>query len=199
MSTFSTDDDRLAPYVCEDIAKLWNERKPRQWRTWQHSKSNSKSKSAQRLTIILKDNRKWLDCGKHSDINDLYDQFRTYLLIALAYIEREGEEKVNNILGSNYTMKIGFWAFIRDLQNVHYLAQLGLGNDPDQALQQDFDRRKTKAQLLKEFTADLKDFARQAAYLSGSGEHSNQKLEQALEAARTALAQAEDDLRWESQ
>ena len=195
---YSFDGDRLAPYVCEDIAALWNERKPAKWRTWQHSKSGSKSKSAYRLTIILKENRKWLDCGRSSDIDDLYEQFRGYLLMALAYIEREGVEKVNAKLGTQYEITIGFWAFCRDLQNIHHLAQLGMGNEPDQALTADADRRREKAQILKAFHDDVKAFIKKAAYVSGSGPDSNKRLEQALELARQALCRAEEDLEWQS-
>ena len=78
----------------------------------------------------------WLDCGRSSDIDDLYAQFRTYLLMALAYIEREGVDKVNAKLGTQYEIAIGFWAFCRDLKNIHHLAHLGMGNEQDQALKQ---------------------------------------------------------------
>ena len=195
-SSYSFDGDRLAPYVCEDIAELWNKYKPAKWRTWQHSKSNSKSKSAYRLTVILRENRKWLDCGRSSDIDDLYDQFKTYLLMALAYIEREGVDKVNAQLGTQYEITIGFWGFCRDLQNIHHLAHLGMGNEPDQALTADADRRREKAQILKDFHDEVKGFIKKAAYVSGSAPDSNKRLEQALELARQALMRAEEDLEW---
>ena len=166
--THSFDGEVLAPYICDDVKELWNKLKPPLWRTWQHSKSNSKSKSAHRLTIILRKNARYLDCNSRVDIDQLYDQFRTYLLLALAYIEKEGEEKVNNILGESYSMKIGFWSFIRDLKNVHYLAHLGLDHEPDAALTSDQERRKTKSELLTEFGKDCKEYAKQFAYLSGS-------------------------------
>ena len=194
--TYTFDGDVLAPYVCDDIKELWNKFKPPMWRTWQHSKSNSKSKSAHRLTIILRKNARYLDCNSRVDIDQLYDQFRTYLLLALAYIEKEGEEKVNNILGESYSMKIGFWSFIRDLKNVHYLAHLGLGHEPDAALISDQDRRKEKARILKEFDHTMKGFIKKAAYVVGSGPDSNRRLEQALEIATQSIIQAEEDLEW---
>ena len=194
--TYTFDGEVLAPFVCDDIKDLWDTHKPPLWRTWQHSKSNSKSKSAHRLTIILRKNAQFLDCNSRCDIDQLYDQFRTYLLLALAYIDKEGEEKVNNILGENYTMKIGFWSFIRDLKNVHHLAHLGLGNEPDHALVSDQDRRKEKARILKEFDHTMKGFIKKAAYVVGSGSDSNKRLEMALEIATQALMRAEEDLEW---
>ena len=73
---------------------------------------------------------------------------------------------------------------------------LAMGIDPDGTLKADQERRKRKAELLREFAADVKQFAKQAAYLSGSDRHSNMRLEQALEIARTALSQASEDLQW---
>lgn len=57
-------------------------------------------------------------------------------------------------------------------------------------------RRQAKAQLLREFQADLQDFARMAAYRSGSGRLSNEKLKAALEVARANLIAGEAQLQW---
>ena len=57
-------------------------------------------------------------------------------------------------------------------------------------------RRKEKGRIIREFSDDLKSFAKQAAYLSGSDPDSNRRLEQALEVARTAMGQAQEDLQW---
>ena len=46
---------------------------------------------------------------------------------------------------------------------------------------------KRKAVLLKEFANHLKHFAKRAAYLSGSDQDSNHRLEQAIEVTRTAI------------
>ena len=72
-------------------------------------------------------------------------------------------------------------------------AQLGI---TDQDNVQEIQRRRDKATILREFSTEVKAFAKRAAYLSGSEAHSNQKLEQALELARQALARAEEDLEW---
>ena len=193
----SEDDRHLYWWVAKEIGEFWNLHKPDKWRTFQLS-SGSHQKSAARLTIILRQNAAWLDGSNKTSIDVLYYNFETKLLFALAYIKQQGEDKVNNILGSNYNITIGFWAFCRDLKNIHHLSCLALGQEPDAVLLNDRDRRKKKAELLKEFSAEVKDFARQAAYLSGSHEHSNTRLEQALEIARTSLETCLDDLRWES-
>ena len=40
------------------------------------------------------------------------------------------------------------------------------------------------------------DFVKEAAYISGSGQFSNEKLDQALTIARQAMDQAREDLQW---
>ena len=71
-----------------------------------------------------------------------------------------------------------------------------LGIDCDGTLKTDEEWRKRKAELLKEFVNDLEQFAKRAAYLSGSDQDFNRRLEQALEAARKAIGQATEDLHW---
>ena len=60
----------------------------------------------------------------------------------------------------------------------------------------DEQRRKDKADILKEFKAEVMDFVKEAAYLSSSDQFSNQKLDQALTIARQAMDQAREDLQW---
>ena len=74
---------------------------------------------------------------------------------------------------------------------------LQLGIDPNDSLKTDQDRRKEKAELLREFNEEVKRFTKKAAYVVGSGTDSNQRLQQALELARQALMRAEEDLEWE--
>ena len=76
------------------------------------------------------------------------------------------------------------------------MTHLCMGNDPDGALAADEQRRKHKAEILREFDKEMKAFIKQAAYLSGSKPGSNQKLEQALTIARQAMDQAREDLQW---
>ena len=119
------------------------------------------------------------------------------LLGVSAYIEKQGEEEVNDILGKQYNIKLTFWGFTEpDLSHLHGVTCLALGVDPDGTLKADEESRKRKAELLKEFANDLKSFAKRAAYLSGSDKDSNCQLEQALEVARTAIDQATEDLQW---
>ena len=99
-------------------------------------------------------------------------------------------------MGAQSEFEIEFWQFIRDLKNVHHLAHLGLGNEPDHALISDQNRRKEKARILKDFDHTMKGFIKKAAYVVGSGPDSNKRLEQALEIATQALMQAESDLEW---
>ena len=91
--------------------------------------------------------------------------------------------------------RLTFWSFCRDFRNIKHFSNLWLGRTDVEDLQ-DLNRRKRKAEILREFASDLKQFAKQAAYLSGSDSDSNRRLEQALEIARTAMGQAQEDLQW---
>ena len=149
------------------------------------------------MSMILHKNARWLDGSKKSDVDDLYEQWRTKMLGASAYIEKQGVEETNNILGKQYNIKLTFWGFTEpDLSHLHEMTCLAMGIDPDGTLKADEERRKRKAELLKDFANDLKSFAKRAAYLSGSDKDSNRRLEQALEVARTAIGQATEDLQW---
>lgn len=147
--------------------------------------------------MILRKNAKWLDGSSHTDINELFNIWETKMLGASAFIEKQGIEGTNDLLGRQYNVKLTFWSFTEpDLSHLHEMTMLCLGVDPDGALKADQERRKRKAELLKEFATDLKSFVKQAAYLSGSDSDSKRRLEQALEIARTAMGQAQEDLQW---
>lgn len=150
------------------------------------------------MSILLRQNAAWLDGSSRTSIDQLYEVFETKLIMSLANIKREGEEKVNDILGANYDMTLGFWAFLNpDLKNIHYLSCMALDVEPDETLLKDSDRRKEKTTILRKFGSSWKDYARQAAYLSGSGKFTNQKLDQALSLAHQAMEQALDDLKFQ--
>ena len=193
----SEDDRHLFPWVSREIGTFWDKHKPEKWRTFQLS-SGSHQKSAARLTLILRQNAAWLDGSNKTSIDVLYDNFETKLLFALTYIKKQGEEQVNDILGSNYNITIGFWAFCRDLKNIHHLSCLALGQEPDAVLINDRDRRKRKQEIINSFKQDVHSFLKEAVVISGSDEHSNDRLEAALHLARQALDQARDDLKWEN-
>ena len=147
--------------------------------------------------MILHKNARWLNGSKKSDVDDLYEQWRTKMLGASAYIEKQGVEEVNDILGKQYNIKLTFWGFTEpDLSHLHEMTCLALGVDPDGTLKADEERRKEKARILKEFDHTMKGFIKKAAYVVGSGSDSNKRLEMALEIATQALMRAEEDLEW---
>ena len=93
---------------------------------------------------------------------------------------------------------INFWTFHASVcRHIHHLSCLQLGIDPDGSLKADVDRRKQKAELLRDFDSEVKRFTQKAAYVVGSDPDSNKRLAAALELARQALMQAEEDLDWE--
>ena len=121
------------------------------------------------MSMILHENARWLDRSKKSNVDDLYEQWRIKMLGALAYLEKQGVEEVNKILGKHYNIKLTFWGFTEpDLSHLHEMTCLALGIDPDRILKADEERRKRKAKLLKEFANELKSFAKRAAYLSAA-------------------------------
>ena len=198
-SSVENDDGTLASWALDDVIHDWdNFARQLKFRTFVDS-SNSRRKSCQRLTILLRQNAVWLDCSKRTDLDRLFDRFQVKLCQALGYMVKQGIDETNNILGADYKITLGFWAFCRDFKNIHHLAALHRGEDPDVSLIADQQRRKEKARLLSEFSREVKSFATHAAYLSGSGPQSNAKLAAALELARQALDQATDDLRWEAE
>ena len=116
---------------------------------------------------------------------------------ASAYLQKHGVQETSEALDRPLEITMTFWRFLEpSLKHLHEMTHLCIGNDPGKALQADQDRRKEKARILKEFSVDLKDFAKRAAYFSGSEKDSNQKLEQALVLARQAMDRAIEDLQW---
>ena len=183
----------------KDVEKLWNTHFSDQftWRVFTLGKSGSAKKASYRLSIILRKNASWLGCSGQTDIDEIYEQFRIYLLGASAYLQKHGVKETSEALNRPLEITMTFWRFLEpSLKHLHEMTHLCIGIDPDGALQADQERRKEKARILKEFSVDLKEFAKQAAYLSGSDKGSNQKLEQALILAKQAMDRAIEDLQW---
>ena len=140
----------------------------------------------------------WLGGGRRTDIDVLFEEFLGHLQLSLIRIQQQSIERINEQTGAEMNARLTFWQYLDpDLRAMKDLsdAQLGI---TDQDNIQDMQRRKRKAELLRLFNGDLKDFAKQAAYLNGSDSDLNRRLEQALEIARTSLQVALDDLRWEA-
>ena len=195
----SEDGRILYPWVMKDVEKLWNTHfsYPFTWRVFTLGKSGSSKKASYRLSIILRKNASWLGCSGQTDIDEIYEQFRIYLLGASAYLQKHGVQETSEALDRPLEITMTFWRFLEpSLKHLHEMTHLSIGNEPGKALQADLDRRQEKARILKEFSVDLKDFAKRAAYFSGSEKDSNQRLEQALVLARQAMDRAIEDLQW---
>ena len=203
MSNCHSEDGRiLYPWVLKDVEQLWNEffSDKFNWRVFTLGKSGSSKKAAFRLSMILRKNARWMDCSSKTDIDQIFEQWRSFMIGASGYLQKHGVEEASEALNRPLQITMTFWRFQEpSLKHLHDMTHLAMGNEPDQALQADFERRKNKAELLKEFGQDCKEYARRFAYLSGSGEHSNQKLEAALNICRAHIGQALDDLQWEDQ
>ena len=199
MSTCHSEDGRtLYPWALDQVEKIWNDygAAPLGFRSFTLGKSNSKGKAAARLSYILRDNAHWLGGSRFTDVDQLFEEFLGQLQCSLIRIEQQGLDRINEQTGGEMNARLTFWRYLDpDLRAMKALsdAQLGI---TDQDNVQEIQRRRDKATILREFSTEVKAFAKRAAYLSGSEAHSNQKLEQALELARQALARAEEDLEW---
>lgn len=168
----------VMPWEMENVISIWNTLAAQGlgWRTYMDGKANSRPRSLRRLGIILD--------RADSDI----ETFTAELTAALIYIQDRGTEAINNKLGSQYNLRITFWTFIRDLNNVQHLSNLALNRTPD-VEDQDKARRDEKAEMLQSFEAELKEWVSYMAYRAGD---SNQALEDALDAARAVMATGDD-------
>ena len=188
--------DTLEPWVIDEVARIWDEHsKPLKFRAFSVGKSGSKPKAAKRLSAVLYENVEWLGGSSKTDIEVLLDTFITKLIASLTYVEWEGIDKVNEHLERPLSIALGFWQFTRpDLKNIHWLACFHWGLDPVAQLEADKERRIGKAEILSEWRADLNEHMRRMAYMSGSDDASNARLKAALDEARKAMAEAEDEI-----
>lgn len=177
-------DGSLYPWTIEEhVAPVWDKyAQDLSFRSYSHGKSNSKGKAAHRLSYILKNNAHYLHGSRSTDMDVLCDEFISQLGSALQYMKEKGVDRINQQVGSEFNARLTFWTFCRDLKNIHMLSNALRGKSSVEDIQ-DMQRRKEKGRLIREFNDDLKSFAKQAAYLSGSDPDSNRRLEQALEIA----------------
>ena len=151
MSACHSDDGRiLAPWVMKDVEQLWNTyfSKPFNWRVFTTGKSGSSKKAAYRLSMTLRKNSRWLECSADTDIDLLYDQWRTYMLGASAYLAKHGTEEAAAALDRPLEITMTFWRFLEpSLKHLHVMTYTSLGIDPDGALAADEQRRKDKAEF----------------------------------------------------
>ena len=187
--------------VTDDAADLWNKFFSQKfgWRVFTTGKSGSSKKAAYRLTMIIKRNAAWLGCSAKTDADHLYEMWRTYMLGASAFLEKNGVEETSASLDRPLDITMTFWRFQEpSLKHLHVMLHESLGIDPDGALAADQDRRKEKGRLISEFKDTIHAFLKDAVYLSGSDEHSNQRLAAALALATQTLDQVRDDLRFKA-
>ena len=199
-SAYSFDGRILAPYAMQDIGEFWDRWFSQRFsfRSFTLGKSNSKSKAAYRFSRILREKASWLDGSSKTDINVLLDTWRAKMLGVSTYMEQNGVAEAEGVMNKPVNAMINFWTFhASGCRHIQHLSCLQLGIDQDGSLKVDQDRRKQKAELLREFNSEVKRFTQKAAYVVGFGPDSNKRLEQALELTRQALMQAEEDLDWE--
>jgi hypothetical protein len=188
--------ERLAPWDLDELIKTWDEVWAAKLRFRVFVDKKDRKDSLRRYTQILQANRQWLNAGPSTPLESLHSECVTQLLFAGEWLaEQSDPTDALTLLGGPAVKTMGFWAFCRpDLQNLYTLfcRSTGQSLDLNDRLKQ---RRQEKAKLLRQFKADVEEFVRIAVYRSGSRADSNARLKSALDAARDALAIAEDQLR----
>ena len=199
---YSADGRILAPYAMTScVGPFWNKWFSRKFNfgSYTHGKSNSSSKAAYRFSRILRDSAGWLDGSPKTDIDVLLESWKAKMLCVSVYLEQNGTDEAEGVMNRPVNAMVNFWTWhSAGCRHIHHLSCLQLGIDPDGSIKADEDRRKEKATILREFADSWKQYAKEAAYLCGSDQHSNTKLRQALQIAHTAMEQCLDDLRFES-
>lgn len=202
MTSAKSEDGRiLYAWVMRDVESFWNKwfSQKFNFRSYTHGKSNSAGKAAYRFSRILRDGAVWLDGSGKTDVDLLLASWEAKMLAVSVFFEQNGINDAENLLGYPINARLTFWNFhAAGCRHIHHLSCLQLGIDPDDSIKRDVERRKRKAELLKEFSSEIKEFIRDLAYTSGSDRDSNRRLEQAIAIARTSMTQALDDLRWEA-
>ena len=167
------------PWEMENIISTWNSLAAEGlgWRSYTDGKANSRPRSLRRLGVIL------------DKADTTVEEFTAELTTALVYIQQEGTETVNQRLGKQYNLRITFWRFASPPDAIKHLSELALGRTAA-VKDQDKARRDQKAELLRDFETELKEWVGFMAYRS----RDNAALEQALEAARGVMAAAESEL-----
>lgn len=171
--------EEVMPWELDNVISLWNTlaAKGLGWRSYTDGKANSRPRSLRRLGVIL------------SRANSDIETFTAELTAALVYIQEEGTETVNKRLNQQYGLKMTFWTFCRDLNNITHLSNLALNRTPYGVQDQEKARKDTKAELLRSFEVELREWTAFMAYRSGDD---TAALEDALAAARAVMASAED-------
>ena len=198
---YSADGRILEPYAMRHIEEFWNKwfSSKFNFRSYTHGKSNSSSKAAYRFSRILRDSAGWLDGSSKTDIDVLLESWKAKMLCVSVYLEQNGVDEAEGVMNRPVNQLLTFWQFhASGCRHIHHLSCLQLGIDPDGSLKADEDRRKRKGEIINAFKQEIHDFLREAVVISGSDEHSDQRLEAALALATQAMDQARDDLRWES-
>ena len=158
MTSAKSEDGRiLYPWVMRDVESFWNKwfSQKFNFRSYTHGKSNSAGKAAYRFSRILRDGAVWLDGSGKTDVDLLLASWEAKMLAVSVFIEQNGTDEAAGVMNKQVTPLLTFWQFhAGGCQHIHHLSCLQLGIDPDGALAADQERRKAKAESLKDFDKD---------------------------------------------
>ena len=83
--------------------------------------------AAYRLSIILRKNNRWMGCSSKTDIDEIDEQWRTYMLGASAYLEKYGVDQTAEALNRPLEITMTFWWFQEpSLKHLHDMTHLAL-------------------------------------------------------------------------
>jgi len=191
MPTWTDDDNILFPWAIDELESTWNTywAKPLRFRIW--IAKGSKRQEAIRLTYLLRDNARWLNGSARTPVDLLFEELLGQLVVASAYLQREGVEEFNEGLDRPMQRTMGWHAFSRpDLKNLHCIWSQATGQAPEA----DRERRIAKAKALKRWKAAWSDVERMAAYRLRDPE----RIEALLPTVQQCLAELEDAIEAEA-
>jgi len=185
--------DRLAPWHLDRLEFTWNHYWAQPLRFRVFVPKGSKADTLRRYERLLDRNRRWLNGGPSSSLEQLHGELTSQLVVVGGWLADEPDYVPDalELLGGPKVLTMGIWNFLRpDCRNLHALFTTALGMD-EGIEEVNRQRRQQKAKLIRAWEQDLKAHIEQIVFLSSN---SNDALSAALESARDAMAAAEDRL-----
>ena len=162
----------------------------------------SRFASRKRLSGIISANAQYLGGSRKTSKRILTKRFLEQFICACSYLKTQDFERDMEpleVMGKEFHRTMSVWVWLRpDIRAIVHLAGL-YNNEPDAlaALELDRERRAEKAKIIKAFRAGIDEFIERAAYMTGSGEGSNDHLQGIFNIASRGLLLAREAMEWE--
>ena len=181
----------------EILENLWNKLLVEHnlpFRRFHVGAKSSAGKRARWMDIYLRKNAYLFDHhGKKIDVESVYEDWLWFLSRACRRLGEIGLDQATERLQRPINARLTIWRLIDPPDALLHLCGRGEG-----WIDQDLDRRRNKAAILKKWQLQMKEHVERAVYLSGSDEHSNDKLQAAIAVINLSVEQGLEQLSWEA-